>query len=106
MTIFVQLPISSYPAGLPLGFAQTTGFSYKTAQAMMWLAQLSYEHDDTIDTILAQWQLRVLAHLHSRDTRRVVGYGDAGLRLPGRWCDHHRVRRNRSRRRQDRADRW
>ncbi len=65
MTIFVQLPISSYPAGLPLGFAQTTGFSYKTAQAMMWLAQLSYEHDDTIDTILAQWQLRVLAHLHS-----------------------------------------
>ena len=31
----------------------------------MWLAQLSYEHDDTIDTILAQWQLRVLAHLHS-----------------------------------------
>jgi hypothetical protein len=65
MTIFVQLPVGSYPDRLPLGFAQATGFSYPTAQAMMWLAQLSYERDDTIDTILAHWHLRVIAHLHS-----------------------------------------
>ena len=65
MTIFVQLPVGSYPDRLPLGFAQATSFSYPTAQAMMWLAQLSYERDETIDTILARWQLRLLAHLHS-----------------------------------------
>jgi pimeloyl-ACP methyl ester carboxylesterase len=65
MTIFVRLPVVSYPDRLPLGFAQTAGFSYPTAQAMMWLAQLSYERDETIDTILARWQLRLLAHLHS-----------------------------------------
>jgi triacylglycerol lipase len=65
MTIFVRLPEGSYPDRLPLGFAQATGFSYEAAQAMMWLAQLSYERDETIDNILARWQLRVLAHLHS-----------------------------------------
>jgi triacylglycerol lipase len=65
MTIFVQLPMGSYPDRLPLGFAHATGFSYPTAQAMMWLAQLSYECDATIDTILAHWHLRLVAHLHS-----------------------------------------
>ena len=66
MTFLVQLPISSYPDQLPPGFDQGTDFSYPTAQAMMWLSQLTYEPDDKIDAVLKRWQLRLLGHLHSQ----------------------------------------
>jgi hypothetical protein len=65
MTFFVQLPIGSYPDELPSAFGQGSIFDYTAAQALMWLSQLSYEQDVTIDAVLARWKLQPLAHLHS-----------------------------------------
>ena len=79
MTIFVQLPAGSYPRQLASGFAQATGFSHPAARALMWLAQLSHERDDTIDTILAHWQLRVPAHLRSPTQRALSDAAPQGF---------------------------
>ena len=68
MTFFVQLPIDSYPGKLPSDFGHGSDFDYPTAQAMMWLSQLSYESDCTIDTILTRWGWQKPAHLHSPPT--------------------------------------
>jgi triacylglycerol lipase len=65
MTFLVQLPLDSYPDELPSDFGRDESFSFPAAQALMWLAQLSYEQDTTIDTILARWGLQKLVHLHS-----------------------------------------
>jgi triacylglycerol lipase len=65
MTFFVQLPVDSYPAVLSFDFGQDSSFNYAASQSMMWLSQLSYEQDNTIETILARWQLTLVKHLHS-----------------------------------------
>ncbi len=65
MSFLVQLPVASYPAGLPPGFDTNPGYSFATAQAMMWLAQLAYEPDAKIDAILQNWGLTQPVHLHS-----------------------------------------
>jgi len=65
MTFFVELPIGSYPHALTADLGQGSEYSYAAAQAMMWLSQLSYEQDAKIDTLLEQWQLQPVAHLHS-----------------------------------------
>ena len=64
MSLFVQLPIDSYPDRLP-PCDQGHEFSYPTAQAMMWLAQLTYEPDNKVADVLKKWQLTLVAHLHS-----------------------------------------
>ena len=64
MSFFVQLPIDSYPDQLP-AFGQGHEFSYPTAQAMMWLAQLTYEPDSKVVDVLKKWRLTLVAHLHS-----------------------------------------
>ena len=60
MSFLVQLPIESYPDQLP-AVGQAPAFSYPTAQALMWLAQLTYEPDEKVKTLLKQWQLQLLA---------------------------------------------
>jgi hypothetical protein len=61
----VELPIGSYPHALSGDVGQESGYSYAAAQAMMWLSQLAYEQDVKIDALLGQWQLQLVAHLHS-----------------------------------------
>ena len=79
MSFFVQLPVSSYPNALPFDFGQGFPFSYAAAQSMMWLSQLSYESSAKIDGILTQWQLQLLAHLHSPNEGPLWGTATQGF---------------------------
>jgi triacylglycerol lipase len=79
MSFFVQLPVSSYPEALPFDFGQGFPFSYAAAQSMMWLSQLSYESSAKIDGILTQWQLQLLAHLHSPNEGPLWGTATQGF---------------------------
>jgi hypothetical protein len=88
MSMFVELPLESYPPHLLANLADTGGYVFATTCGMMWLSQLSYEtaNLDKIDKVLENWKLKRSGFLKSPvsgilplvDTRGLIVQGWGG----------------------------
>ena len=85
MSMLVELPIASYPTQLETTLIDTGAYSFDTAGAMAWIAQLAYEtgDPDKIDRILMGWKLTRSGLLKSATSGPLPLVDTRGLVLQG-----------------------